>query len=198
MLPKNILFIFLLFFSVALQAQSDRITVHKALIVSDTLTPEEVLLKMKSYEKWGVESISAAEWDQIKSILFAKNTNAPTLRDQYFICYADCNKYAALKEIGNALYCIDSFYKKVKALNDDEQLMKVYQLYVNTYEMSNMIDDALKYTRLLYALKCKNKSHAEIMEFSNAFVWKFFVYGREKNDTALIQEAQTMGEKRIS
>jgi class 3 adenylate cyclase len=198
MLPKNILFIFLLFFSVALQAQSDRITVHKALIVSDTLTPEEVLLKMKSYEKWGVESISAAEWDQIKSILFAKNTNAPTLRDQYFICYADCNKYAALKEIGNALYCIDSFYKKVKALNDDEQLMKVYQLYVNTYEMSNMIDDALKYTRLLYALKCKNKSHAEIMEFSNDFVWKFFVYGREKNDTALIQEAQTMGEKRIS
>ncbi len=198
MLPKNVLFIFLLFFSVALQAQSDRITAQKALIVNDTLSPEEVMLKMTLYNKWGTDPISAAEWDQIKNILLTQNAKAPTLRDQYFICYADCNKYAVLKEIGNALYCIDSFYKKVKALNDDEQLMNVYQLYINTYEQSNMIDDALKYTRLLYALKCKNKSHAEIMEFSNAFVWKFFVYGREKNDSVLIQEAQTMGEKRIS
>lgn len=198
MLAKNILFIFLLFFSVALEAQSDRIAAQKALIVNDTLSPEEVLIKMRSYEKWGVEPISAAEWDQIKNILLAQNTKTPTLRDQYFICYADCNKYAVLKQIGNALYCVDAFYKKVKALNDDEQLMNVYQLYVTTYEQSNMIDDAMKYTRLLYALKCKNKSHAEIMELSNAFVWKFFTYGREKNDSALIQEAQTLGEKRIS
>ena len=198
MLPKNLLFIFLLFFSVALQAQSDRITFHKALIVCDTLSPEEVLIKMKSHEKWGLETISAAEWEQIKNILLAKNNKAPTLRDQYFICYADCNKYAVLKQIGNALYCVDSFYKKVKALNDDEQLMNVYTLFITTYEQSNMIDDALKYARLQYALKCKNKSHAEIMELSNAFVWMFYKYGREKNDSALIQEAQTMGEKRIS
>jgi class 3 adenylate cyclase len=61
-----------------------------------------------------------------------------------------------------------------------------------------MIDDALKYTRLLYALKCKNKSHAEIMELSNAFVWMFYKFGRAKNDLSVIQEAQTMGEKRIS
>jgi class 3 adenylate cyclase len=198
MLPKNLLFIFLLLFSVALQAQSDRITFHKALIVCDTLSPDEVLIKMKNHEKWGHETISAAEWEQIKNILLAKNTNSPSVRDQYFMCYADCNKYAVLKEIGNALYCIDSFYKKVKALNDDEQLMNVYQLFITTYEQSNMIDDALKYARLQYALKCKNKSHAEIMELSNAFVWMFYKYGREKNDTALIQEAQIMGEKRIS
>jgi Lon protease-like protein len=104
---------------------------------------------MKSHEKWGLETISAAEWEQIKNILLAKNNKAPTLRDQYFICYADCNKYAVLKQIGNALYCVDSFYKKVKALNDDEQLMNVYQLYVAIYEQSNMIDDALASDRLI-------------------------------------------------
>jgi class 3 adenylate cyclase len=36
------------------------------------------------------------------------------------------------------------------------------------------------------------------MELSNAVIWKFYVFGRSKNDLALIQEAQTMGEKRIS
>ena len=198
MLPKNILFVFLLFVSFVLQAQSDRITAQKALILNDTLSPEEVMVKMTLYKKWGTDPISAAEWDQIKNILLAKNAEAPTLRDQYFICYAECNKYAVLKQIGNALYSINSFYKKVKALNDDEQLMNVYQLYVAIYEQSNMIDDALKYARLHYALKCKNKSQAEIMELSNAFVWMFYKFGRAKNDLSVIQEAQTMGEKRIS
>jgi class 3 adenylate cyclase len=198
MLPKNILFFFLLFVSFVLQAQSDRITAQKAFILNDTLSPEEVMVKMTLYKKWGTDPISAAEWEQIKNILLAKNAEAPTLRDQYFICYAECNKYAVLKQIGNALYSINSFYKKVKALNDDEQLMNVYQLYVAIYEQSNMIDDALKYARLHYALKCKNKSQAEIMELSNAFIWKFYVFGRSKNDLALIQEAQTLGEKRIS
>jgi class 3 adenylate cyclase len=198
MLPKNILFVFLLFVSFVLQAQSDRITAQKSLILNDTLSPEEVMVKMTLYKKWGIDPLSAAEWEQIKNILLAKNAVAPTLRDQYFICYAECNKYAVLKQIGNALYSIDSFYKKVKALNDDEQLMNVYQLYVTIYEQSKMFDDALKYTRLLYALKCKNKSHAEIMELSNAFVWMFYKFGREKNDLSIIQEAQTMGEKRIS
>jgi len=198
MLPKNTLFIFFLFVSFVLHAQSDRITIHKAFIVNDTLSPEEVLIEMKNYAKWGHEPMSADEWDQIRNILIAKNSEAPSLRDQYFICYAECNKFAVLKQIGNALYSIDSFYKKVKALNDDEQLMNVYQLYVAIYEQSNMIDDALKYARLLYSLKCKNKSQAEIMELSNAFIWKFYVFGRSKNDLALIQEAQTLGEKRIS
>ncbi len=198
MLLKNTLFVFLLFVSCVLHAQSDRITIHKAFIVSDTLSPEQVLVIMKNNAKWGFEPMSAAEWDQIRNILLAKNSENPSLRDQYFICYAECNKFAVLKQIGNALYSIDSFYKKVKALNDDEQLMNVYQLYVATYEQSNMIDDALKYARLHYALKCKNKSQAEIMELSNAFIWKFYVFGRSKNDLALIQEAQTMGEKRIS
>jgi hypothetical protein len=168
MLPKNILFLFLLFVSFVLQAQSDRITAQKALILNDTLSPEEVMVKMTLYKKWGTDLITAAEWDQIKNILLSKNAEAPSLRDQYFICYAECNKYAVLKQIGNALYSINSFYKKVKALNDDEQLMNVYQLYVAIYEQSNMIDDALKYARLHYALKCKNKSQAEIMELSNA------------------------------
>jgi class 3 adenylate cyclase len=36
------------------------------------------------------------------------------------------------------------------------------------------------------------------MQFSNTFIWKFFIFGRSKNDLALIQEAQTMGENRIS
>lgn len=76
---------------------------------------------MKNYAKWGFEPMSADEWDQIRNILLAKNSEAPSLRDQYFICYAECNKFAVLKQIGNALYSIDSFYKKVKALNDDEQ-----------------------------------------------------------------------------
>jgi class 3 adenylate cyclase len=196
--PKNTLFIFFLFVSCVLHAQSDRITIHKDFIVSDTLSPEEVLIIMKNNAKWGFDPMSAAEWDQIRNILLAKNSENPSLRDQYFICYAECNKFAVLKQIGNALYSINSFYKKVKALNDDEQLMNVYQLYVATYEQSNMIDDALKYARLHYALKCKNKSHAEIMELSNAFIWKFYVFGRSKNDLALIQEAQTLGEKRIS
>jgi class 3 adenylate cyclase len=61
-----------------------------------------------------------------------------------------------------------------------------------------MFDDALKYARLQYDLKCKNKSYGEIMDFSNAFIWEFYFFGREKNDLALIQEAQTMGENRIS
>ena len=195
---KKLLLIFLILSSLTAVSQFDRISAQKEIILSDTLTPAEVLMKLSVSQNWGNEPISANEWEQIKNILLTKKTNPLSLRDQYFICYADCNRYALLKQIGAALYCIESFYKKVKPLNDDEQLLNVYELFITTYEQSNMIDDALKYARLHYELKCKNKSNAQIMEFSNAFIWKLFVFGRSKNDMALIQEAQTMGENRIS
>jgi class 3 adenylate cyclase len=198
MILKKLLLCLIVFSSFEAFAQLDRISAQKDLILSDTLSPEKVMLQMLNYKQWGTDPVSAVEWDQIKNILLSKNTQPPSLRDQYFICYADCNKYAQLKQIGEALYCIESFYKKVKSLNDDEQLMNVYALFVTLYEQSNMIDDALKYERLHYELKCKNKSYAEMMEFSNAFIWKFYVFGRSKNDLALIQEAQTMGENRIT
>jgi class 3 adenylate cyclase len=179
-------------------AQSNRIDEQKDLILNDSLPPAEVMQKMARYEKWGTDPITAAEWEQIKNLVLSNNTNGLSLRDENFICYADCNRYAQLKQIGAALHSIESFYKKVKPLNDDEQLMNVYALFVTIYKQSNMFDDALKYARLHYELKCKNKSHGEIMDFSNAFIWEFYFFGREKNDLALIQEAQTMGEKRIS
>ena len=198
MILKNLLLILLVFSSFAAFAQSNRIDEQKDLILKDSLPPEEVMLKMARYEKWGTDPIAVAEWEQIKNLLLSNNTNGLSLRDEYFICYADCNRFAQLKQIGAALHSIESFYKKVKPLNDDEQLLNVYALFVTIYEQSNMIDDALKYARLQYELKCKNKSYGEIMDFSNAFIWKFYVFGRAKNDLALIQEAQTMGENRIS
>ncbi len=197
MILKKLLLFVLVFSSFTAIAQLDRITAQKELILNDTLAPAEVLITLLTQSS-GTEPISATEWEQIKNILLSNNTNGLSLRDEYFICYADCNRFAQLKQIGAALHSIESFYKKVKPLNDDEQLMNVYALFVTLYEQSNMIDDALKYERLHYALKCKNKSYAEIMEFSNAFIWKFYVFGREKNDLAVIQEAQTMGENRIS
>ena len=198
MISKKLLLLFLVFSSFAAFAQSNRIDEQKDLILKDSLPPEEVMLKMARYEKWGTEPIAVAEWEQIKNLLLSNNTNGLSLRDEYFICYADCNRFAQLKQIGAALHSIESFYKKVKPLNDDEQLLNVYALFVTIYEQSNMIDDALKYARLQYELKCKNKSYGEIMDFSNAFIWKFYVFGRAKNDLAIIQEAQTMGENRIS
>ena len=198
MILKNLLLILLVFSSFAAFAQSNRIDEQKDLILKDSLPPEEVMLKMARYEKWGTDAITAAEWEQIKNLLLSNNTNGLSLRDEYFICYADCNRFAQLKQIGAALHSIESFYKKVKPLNDDEQLLNVYALFVTIYKQSNMFDDALKYARLQYDLKCKNKSYGEIMDFSNAFIWEFYVFGREKNDLALIQEAQTMGENRIS
>ena len=198
MILKKLLLILLVFSSFAAFAQSNRIDEQKDLILKDSLPPEEVMLKMVRYEKWGTDPIAIAEWEQIKNLLLSNNTNGLSLRDEYFICYADCNRFAQLKQIGAALHSIESFYKKVKPLNDDEQLLNVYALFVTIYEQSNMIDDALKYARLQYDLKCKNKSYGEIMDFSNAFIWKFYVFGRAKNDLAIIQEAQTMGENRIS
>jgi class 3 adenylate cyclase len=198
MISKKLLLLFLVFSSFAAFAQSNRIDEQKDLILKDSLPPEEVMLKMARNEKWGTDPIAVAEWEQIKNLLLSNNTNGLSLRDEYFICYADCNRFAQLKQIGAALHSIESFYKKVKPLNDDEQLLNVYALFVTIYEQSNMIDDALKYARLQYELKCKNKSYGEIMDFSNAFIWKFYVFGRAKNDLAIIQEAQTMGENRIS
>jgi class 3 adenylate cyclase len=198
MISKKLLLLFLVFSSFTAFAQSNRIDEQKDLILNDSLPPAEVMLKMARYEKWGTDPITAAEWEQIKNILLSSTTNGLSLRDEYFICYADCNRYAQLKQIGAALHSIESFYKKVKPLNDDEQLMNVYALFVTIYKQSNMFDDALKYARLQYDLKCKNKSYGEIMDFSNAFIWEFYFFGREKNDLALIQEAQTMGENRIS
>ena len=198
MILKKLLLIFLLLSSFTAFAQSNRIDEQKDLILKDSLPPEEVMLKMARYEKWGTDPIAVAEWEQIKNLLLSNNTNGLSLRDEYFICYADCNRFAQLKQIGAALHSIESFYKKVKPLNDDEQLLNVYALFVTIYKQSNMFDDALKYARLQYDLKCKNKSYGEIMDFSNAFIWEFYVFGREKNDLALIQEAQTMGENRIS
>jgi class 3 adenylate cyclase len=198
MILKKLLLVFLVFSSFCAFAQSNRIDEQKDLILNDSLPPAEVMLKVARYEKWGTDPITAAEWEQIKNLLLSNNTNGLSLRDEYFICYADCNRYAQLKQIGAALHSIESFYKKVKPLNDDEQLMNVYSLFVTIYKQSNMFDDALKYARLQYDLKCKNKSYGEIMDFSNAFIWEFYYFGREKNDLALIQEAQTMGENRIS
>jgi len=198
MILKKLLLVFLVFSSFCAFAQSNRIDEQKDLILNDSLPPAEVMLKMARYEKWGTDPIAVAEWEQIKNLLLSNNTNGLSLRDEYFICYADCNRYAQLKQIGAALHSIESFYKKVKPLNDDEQLMNVYALFVTIYKQSNMFDDALKYARLQYDLKCKNKSYGEIMDFSNAFIWEFYYFGREKNDLALIQEAQTMGENRIS
>jgi len=198
MILKNLLLILLVFSSFTAFAQSNRIDEQKDLILNDSLPPAEVMLKMARYDKWGTDPIAAAEWEQIKNLLLSNNTNGLSLRDEYFICYTDCNRFAQLKQIGAALHSIESFYKKVKPLNDDEQLINVYALFVAIYEQSNMIDDALKYARLEYELKCKNKSYGEIMDFSNAFIWKFYVFGRAKNDMAIIQEAQTMGENRIS
>jgi len=198
MILKKLLLVFLVFSSFCAFAQSNRIDEQKDLILNDSLPPAEVMLKMARYEKWGTDPIAVAEWEQIKNLLLSNNTNGLSLRDEYFICYADCNRYAQLKQIGAALHSIESFYKKVKPLNDDEQLMNVYALFVTIYKQSNMFDDALKYARLQYDLKCKNKSYGEIMDFSNAFIWEFYFFGREKNDLALIQEAQTMGENRIS
>jgi class 3 adenylate cyclase len=198
MILKKLLLLFLVFSSLTAFAQSNRIDEQKDLILNDSMPPAEVMLKMARYEKWGTDPIAVAEWEQIKNILISNNTNGLSLRDEYFICYADCNRYAQLKQIGAALHSIESFYKKIKPLNDDEQLMNVYALFVTIYKQSNMFDDALKYARLQYDLKCKNKSYGEIMDFSNAFIWEFYFFGREKNDLALIQEAQTMGENRIS
>ena len=198
MISKKLLLLFLVLCSFSAFAQSNRIDEQKDLILNDSLPPAEVMQKMARYEKWGTDPITAAEWEQIKNLVLSNNTNGLSLRDENFICYADCNRYAQLKQIGAALHSIESFYKKVKPLNDDEQLMNVYALFVTIYKQSNMFDDALKYARLHYELKCKNKSHGEIMDFSNAFIWEFYFFGREKNDLALIQEAQTMGEKRIS
>jgi len=198
MISKKLLLILLVFSSFCAFAQSYRIDEQKDLILNDSLPPADVMLKMARYEKWGTDPIAVAEWVQIKNLLISNNTNGLSLRDEYFICYADCNRYAQLKQIGAALHSIESFYKKVKTLNDDEQLMNVYALFVTIYKQSNMFDDALKYARLQYDLKCKNKSYGEIMDFSNAFIWEFYYFGREKNDLALIQEAQAMGENRIS
>ena len=198
MILKKLLLVFLVFSSFCAFAQSNRIDEQKDLILNDSLPPAEVMLKVARYEKWGTDPITAAEWEQIKNLLLSNNANGLSLRDEYFICYADCNRYAQLKQIGAALHSIESFYKKVKTLNDDEQLMNVYALFVTIYKQSNMFDDALKYARLQYDLKCKNKSYGELMDFSNAFIWEFYFFGREKNDLALIQEAQTMGENRIS
>jgi hypothetical protein len=125
MILKKLLLCLIVFSSFEAFAQLDRISAQKDLILSDTLSPEKVMLQMLNYKQWGTDPVSAVEWDQIKNILLSKNTQPPSLRDQYFICYADCNKYAQLKQIGEALYCIESFYKKVKSLNDDEQLMKM-------------------------------------------------------------------------
>ncbi len=179
-------------------SQSARISAQKSLITTDTLTPDEIILQLYNYKNWGNEPVSINEWEQIKTILLERKNKSLSLRDEYFFCLIECNKWSVSKQIGKALYCLDSFYKKVKALKNDEYLINIYQLYIKIYEESNMIDDALKYTRLLYALKSKNKSYAEIMALSNVFVWKFFVYGGSKNSPELYQEAQKLGEKRIN
>ncbi len=104
MILKKLLLVFLVFSSFTAIAQLDRITAQKELILNDTITPAEVLMTLPFTQNWGTEPISATEWEQIKNILLTKNTNPPSLRDQYFICYADCNRYALLKQIGAALH----------------------------------------------------------------------------------------------
>ena len=190
--------VLLLFSSFAVNSQSDRISAQKSIILNDTLSPDEAISLLYSYKKWGTEPITIKEWGQIKKIITDRKRKEQSLRDQYFICLVDCKRFVQSKQIGKALYCANSFYKKVKALKNDEQLMNVYQLFATIYEDSNMIDDALKYTKLLYALKCKNKSEAEIIEFSYIFIWKYFTFGRYKNSAAILNEAQKMGEERIS
>ena len=199
MLKKNFFFLILLLcISYAANSQSARISAQKSVILNDTIAPDDAINILYSYKKWGAEPITIKELAQIKKIITDRKRKTQTLRDQYFICLADCKRFVLSKQIGKALYCANSFYKKVKALKNDEQLMNVYQLFATIYEDSNMIDDALKYTRLLYALKCKNKSEAEIIEFSHIFIWKFFAFGRYKNSAAILNEAQKMGEERIS
>jgi class 3 adenylate cyclase len=196
---KNLSFflILLLCSSFTVNSQSARISAQKSVILNDTLSPDEAISLLYSYEKWGAEPITIKELVQIKKIITDRKRKSQTLRDQYFICLVDCKRFVQSKQIGKALYCANSFYKKVRALKNDEQLINVYQLFATIYEDANMIDDALKYTRLLYALKCKNKSEAEIIEFSHIFIWKFFAFGRYKNSAAILNESQKMGEDRI-
>jgi class 3 adenylate cyclase len=149
-------------------------------------------------KNWGAQPISLLEWDQLKNILQTQKGKILSNRNEYFICYVDCKKYLQSKQIGKAIFCANAFYKKFKGAENDEQLINIYNLFITIYEESNMLDDALKYSRLLYALNCKNKSLYDRMYLSNSMVWKLFVYGRNKNSQALIREAQALGEERFT
>ncbi len=191
-----IVLIFISSFSVV--SQQNRISIQKSLILDDRLSPDEIILKLYQHKKWGPGQITIKEWNQIKKILLSVKKKPITLRDQYFFCLIECNRYTLSKEIGKALYCLENFHKKVRELNDENELINVYQLFITIYSESNMIDDAIKYTDLLYSLKSKNKSYDEVMEFSNWFVWKYYTYGRYKKNESLLNKAQELGEKRIN
>ena len=92
MILKKLLLLFLVFSSFTAFAQSNRIDEQKDLILKDSLPPAEVMLKLQYYEKWGTAPIAVAEWEQIKNLLLSNNTNGLSLCDEYFICYADCNR----------------------------------------------------------------------------------------------------------
>ena len=181
-----------------LKAQTDRITAFKSIILNDSISPDQVIAQLASSKNWGTQPISMLEWDQLKNILQTQKEKKTSARDEYFICYVDCKKYLQSKQIGKAIYCANAFYKKFKEAKNDEQLINIYNLFITIYEESNMIDDALKYARLLYELNCKNKSLQDRMNLSNGMVWKLFLYGRNKNSQALIQEAQALGEERFT
>ncbi len=191
-------FLFLFFASFVIKAQTDRIAAHESIILNDSISPDQVIAQLASSKNWGTQPISLLEWDQLKSIIQSQKEKKTSGRDEYFICYVDCKKYLQSKQIGKAIYCANTFYKKFQGTENDEQLINIYKLFIAIYEESNMIDDALKYARLLYELNCKNKSLHDRMDISNGMVWQLYRYGRNKNSQALIREAQALGEKRFT
>ena len=66
-----LLFPFFVLSSIGLSAQQDRITVQRSLIITDTLTPDEIVEQLYRYKKWGSERITAKEWGEIKKILLS-------------------------------------------------------------------------------------------------------------------------------
>lgn len=179
-------------------AQTERVNANKSSILNDTIYLDDLLLKIRRDPKLGTQDVSFQEWEQIKEILESQKKEEISLRDEYFLCFTECKKYLQAKQIGNAIYCANTFEKKYKLLKNDVLLINICNLFVTIYEESNMLDDALKYSRLLFALNCKNKSLYDRMYLSNGMVWKLFVYGRNKNSQALIREAQALGEERFT
>jgi hypothetical protein len=179
-------------------AQTERVNANKSSILNDTIYLDDLLLKIRRDPKLGTQDVSFQEWEQIKKILESQKKEEISLRDEYFLCFTECKKYLQAKQIGNAIYCANTFEKKYKLLKNDVLLINICNLFVTIYEESNMLDDALKYMRLRYKLQCKNMAYAHQMFYCRFLVWKLYMYGCSKNSPALIQEAQVLGGKRIA
>jgi len=158
-LKKALLIISIFFIASNLSfAQTERVNANKSSILNDTIYMDDLLSKLRRDPKLGTQDVSFQEWEQIKKILESQKKEEISLRDEYILCFVECKKYLQAKQIGNAIYCANTFEKKYKPLKNDVLLINIYNLFVTIYEESNMLDDALIYMRLRYKLQCKNKS----------------------------------------